>query len=168
MSNQNGRDARAAQEAARSIIEGGGELQVLLPIPPKVLHPNARSPWQGKLRERKSHRQLSGDSAAAQVLERYGTRPRFERAVIRLHYVLPWPKNGQRQPHDPDNLIAWAKTAIDALQDAGILADDRQVIYMPPSQEWLERDDIRPPRLTVRVWKQISGRCPFCAAEQGS
>ena len=153
--------ARAAQQAARAIIEAGGELQVLLPVPPKTLHPNGRAPWAAKMRERKNYREQAAGTAAAQVLERYGYRPRFAETVIELFYNLPWPRNGQRQPHDPDNLIAWAKTAIDALQDAGVLSDDRHAIYLPPHQEWLESGSVQPANLhvVVRKWQ---GGCPIC------
>lgn len=155
-------DPRARQQAARRILEQGGELQVTLPVPPKILHPNARGHWAGAMKEKKRHRQQAGDTAAAQVLERYGTRPRFERAIVGLHYVLQAPQRGGNQPHDPDNLIAWAKASIDALTDAGILADDRQIVYLPPSQEWLPAGAIDPPRLQVTVCHWSDQRCPFC------
>ena len=155
--------ARNEQRVAMQIIEGGGELTVQVPVPPKTLHPNGRAPWIAKAKDLKKFRQQAGDTAAGQVLQRYGGRPQFERAVIRLSYRLPAPRGGGIKPHDPDNLIAWAKGAIDALQDAGILADDRHVIYLPPSQSWTARDGTTDlPRLEIGVRKWEEDRCPFC------
>lgn len=153
---------REQQRVAREIFEGGGDLSLELPVPPKSLHPNARAPWQARARDRKQYRQLAGDMAAAQMLEAIGTRPNLRQAVIGLHYVLPWPRNGQLQTHDPDNLIAWGKTAIDALQDAGLLADDREVVYTPPGQEHRTREAIRPPALRVAVRSWDATTCPLC------
>lgn len=122
---------------------------VQIPLPPKPLHPNARAGWQAKHRNRSKYRQQAADLAWRAVAEQcQGDRPKLERATIRLTYFFGAPrKGGRRQKQDPDNLIAWAKTAIDSLQDAGILADDRELIYLPPRQD---ADEVRP-RLEITV-----------------
>lgn len=57
-------------------------------------------------------------------------------ASIQLRYLFPTPTKGGTQRHDPDNLISFAKASVDGLQDGGILTDDRDVIYLPPTQEF--------------------------------
>jgi Holliday junction resolvase RusA-like endonuclease len=107
------------------------EIRIELELPPYLLHPNARSGWAARHRVRQKYRKDCGELAffACQ------SRPRLKSCDIRLVYQFgPPKKGGTRHQHDPDNLIAWAKTAIDSLQDAGILADDRLVRYLPPEQ----------------------------------
>lgn len=136
------------------------KIKIVLGLPPKTLHPNARVGWQGRMRDRVQYRKSSAELA-------WGYRSELPqgpltRAQVRLRFVHPRPLRGQ-QPHDPDNLIAWAKTAIDSLQDAGILTDDRHLTYLPPEQAWLPTDDITdPPRLEITLYPEDPNRCPWC------
>ena len=70
----------------------------------------------------------------------HGRRTNWTEAVVKLRFILGKPKTGRRQEHDPDNLIAWAKVAMDAMQDGGVLADDRKITYLPPEQFLGEHD----------------------------
>jgi hypothetical protein len=63
-------------------------------------------------------------------------------ASIRLRYLFPAPLKGGIQRHDPDNLVSLAKASIDGLQDGGILTDDREVIYLPPTQKFAKKTHI--------------------------
>lgn len=114
-----------------------------LPLPPRELHPNARASWQAKHRAKSAYRKRCGDDVFLQLQ----VRPCLHAAAISLVYWTAAGKRGGWKEHDPDNLIAWAKTAIDSLQDAGVLADDRRVRYEHPVQG---RDDQRP-RLVIVI-----------------
>lgn len=96
---------------------------VQLPLPPRVLSPNARPHYMTKARAVKRTRQSTCMIARAAT----ESRPLWKRATIQLAYTFA--RKGRR---DPDNLIAWAKANIDGLRDAGILADDDAVAYLPP------------------------------------
>jgi hypothetical protein len=139
-----------------------------LPLPPKVLHPNASATWVARLAQRKRYRKAAGELAWVQMQEqRAAGRPQLDRAVIGLEYRLPRPARGGLQTHDPDNLIAWAKTAIDAMQDAGILADDRHVFYSPPQQRFVSQEDsqdliVAAGELILTITNAESHRCPLC------
>lgn len=120
---------------------------VRLDLPPIELHPNARAGWQARHRVRSSYRKAAAAAAFADAAA--AGHPQWRRVSLRLHFVFGPPKRGgQRKPHDPDNLIAWAKPAIDALTDGKVIADDREVVYLPPWQS-LDRDG--PPCLEITV-----------------
>lgn len=61
-------------------------------------------------------------------------------ATIQLRYFV-------KRRNDPDNLIAWAKVAIDSLKVARVLADDDRVSY-PPVEQFVDRDN---PRLELVI-----------------
>lgn len=96
---------------------------VYVALPPAVLHPNARFSWRKKIGPRKKYRQSCG-------LRAYGAsgglRPRWKRATCHLCYY-----RASKRPMDRDNLLAWAKSAIDALQDAGIIENDKGLTFLP-------------------------------------
>ena len=72
----------------------------------------------------------------------HSLRPRYSTALLTLHYHTT---SGRNQ--DNDNLVAWAKCAIDGLVDAGILEDDKHVRYADPI---VSKDSARP-RLEILV-----------------
>lgn len=113
---------------------------VELPYPPRALHPNERKSWRARIKPKKDYRSSAAELAAVVRIE-HGCKP-LQQATLRLDFYHP-----RNRKHDPDNLIAWAKTAIDALQDARLLANDRDVVYLPPRQ-LLDRDR---PRLEVAI-----------------
>lgn len=135
-----------------------------LDLPPWALHPNARMNWQQRSGARSRYRKTSGELAFAWALENYGCRPRFRSAILELAFEIPRPTRGRAQRHDPDNLIAWAKAAIDAMTDGGILADDRDVVYLPPLQT-LGTDA---GRLGISVREYEPEVCPLCGKQRNN
>ena len=83
-----------------------------LPLPPKVLHPNARPHWRAKAAATKRARWAAKLVAAS-------VRPAVPlvRAGYELDFRLP-------RKRDDDNLISWCKAYFDGLVDGGVLADD--------------------------------------------
>jgi len=136
---------------------------LIIDLPPREAHPNARKTWQARARTVARYRKSAGELVFAFAFEQFGRRPRFARAIIGLRFRFPKPRFGRAQFHDPDNLLAWAKSAIDALTDGGLLADDRSIVYLPPEQE-LSADDVGQLLITVRPI--VDGTCPFCGAAQ--
>jgi len=63
-------------------------------------------------------------------------------AAVQLFYWFS--RDGKR---DPDNLLAWAKSAIDGVRMAGLFQDDDQIIYLPVKYK-KDKDN---PRLEVRI-----------------
>jgi Holliday junction resolvase RusA-like endonuclease len=103
-------------------------ITIELPMPPKQLHPNARSHWRAKLKPKAQQRQQA--YLAALDALRGAVSPRWESAKIHATYWL----GSRGKKHDADNLIAWLKATVDGLQDAGILADDSGLTWLPPDQ----------------------------------
>ena len=97
---------------------------VEIPIPPPQLKPNARVHYMAKAKATKKHRAVVGMLAlAARPLHH---KP-FAACSIRAEFYFK-----QRRRRDPDNLIAWLKSAFDGLRDAGIIVDDWRVTHEPP------------------------------------
>lgn len=122
---------------------------VHLPLPPKECDPNQRPHWRRKAEAVKNYRLLAGQLAWADSAKQLGddSRPKIRHAQIQLRYFLE-PSKGR----DPDNLIAWAKSAIDSLSDAGILGGDRRVVYLPPIQEAAVNKTLHDcPRLIIEI-----------------
>jgi Holliday junction resolvase RusA-like endonuclease len=131
---------------------------LIIDLPPRELHPNARAHWRAQAKAKGSYRPRSAELLWAQLHERDVDAPLWVRAIIQLDFYHP------RGPfQDPDNALAWAKTAIDAMQDAKILADDREIIYLPPGQFI---DKLRP-RLEIGVRELVPMRCPLCGGRNG-
>ncbi len=104
-------------------------------MPPKCLHPNSRASW----RERAAKKSLYSQDAKLVVCnyidKHFKEPPQWKEVVLSLTFIFgKHLGRGRRQRHDPDNLIAWAKTPVDALTRGGLLEDDRSIIYLPPQQ----------------------------------
>lgn len=99
-----------------------GPVTLELPMPPKVLRPNARASWQARLKAKKKARQECG------LLARIN-RPRvpFKRATLHATFYI-------RNRADDDNLISWLKYYLDGLQDGGVIENDRGLTILAPSQ----------------------------------
>lgn len=129
--------------------KGRRRVVVRLPLPPKECDPNQRPHWRRKAEAIKNYRLLAGQLAWADSAAQLGddSRPKIRRAQIQLRYFLEHARG-----HDGDNLISWAKAAIDSLSDAGILDGDRRVIYLPPTQEKAESQSLQDgPRLVIEI-----------------
>ncbi len=84
-----------------------------LPWPRPPLNHNQRPSWRKKARLTKEIRE------AAAWLAKAAKIPASDRIVVRLHYAP-----GRNGRHDPMNLTATSKPAIDGLVDAGVVVDD--------------------------------------------
>lgn len=105
------------------------QIAVRLPLPPEALSPNWGS-W-GKRRfirskAIKSYRSRAADEAKVAML-RAGMRGCFRQAVVQ---IFAWYALGRRR--DKDNLIASLKSGFDGLADAGVVANDADMTYLPP------------------------------------
>lgn len=100
-------------------------MTIELPLPPKAVHPNARSHWAAKARAKKQQR--SDATTAALAALNGARRPRWGQAEVHATFYLA-------RKTDPDNLIAWMKASLDGLQDAGIIANDNDLMHLSPAQ----------------------------------
>lgn len=104
-------------------------MKVTVPIPPRGLSPNSRVHWSRKATLTKKYRTecfLAASYAVNHGPEAMKPRPEWESATIWIF----WFHRTKNRP-DPDNAKATLKAAIDAIVDAGILADDKHVTYPP-------------------------------------
>lgn len=98
--------------------------------PPRELSPNARIHWRPRVRIKNEWAKL-WRYAALDAMGAAGTAIRFEGPVrLRVTYL----KGKGAQSHDLDNLTAILKGGIDALQEAGLLANDRQIVGIEVEQ----------------------------------
>lgn len=106
-----------------------GANQVLLPWPPKVLSPNARSHWATKSKAAKAYRyRCFLEAKAVRLAAPVG------RVLLSLEFVPP-----NRQRRDDDNLLAAFKAGRDGLADA-LGVDDSLFV----SQVRLMTDEVCP------------------------
>ncbi len=116
-------------------------IRVILPLPPRMLRPNARpSCWQARARAVKQYRR---DAYYAARKANGHARPLLEQATVHAFYY----HRDKRGILDPDNALATLKAAIDGLVDAGLLAGDREVTYLPVVQ----LVDRKEPRVELEV-----------------
>lgn len=88
-------------------------IELFLPLPPAILHPNSRPHWAAKAKATREARRLAFIEARAAYRQR---RPM---AVPRLSFTFILARQ-----RDNDGLVAWVKAYIDGLQDAGVFAND--------------------------------------------
>lgn len=91
-------------------------LRFSLPLPPKVLSPNARCHWAVKSRAVKGYRFAAKAIASA---ARDASDTPFPEADVLCVFRFK-----DRRRRDRDNLLASLKAAFDGIADAGIVADD--------------------------------------------
>lgn len=115
---------------------------VTLPLPPQSLHPNKRENRFRKNNDRKHYREECIFLARTGMIDKFNDSLQLSRAEIQTVWYFK-----QNQKHDPDNLIAWAKSIFDSLTIAGILSDDNDVIHLPPCQ----KKDAGNPRVEIVV-----------------
>lgn len=123
-------------------------MKIECPLPPKILHPNSNPHYQSKANAVKKQRKASGEFAWLAAREM--AEP-LTRAFVTLHFHLPLARRGAKKRfHDPDNLIAWAKSTFDGLVDGGVFTDDKELVHLPPTQ--CHVDDLKT-KLVVEVTK---------------
>lgn len=104
-------------------------IRIELPLPPKVLHPNSNKPITrgGMIGLNKAKKKARLDAGyAARKAARETTR--WERATIKAYFSFA---RVTGRGHDQDNLIAWLKHYVDGIVDAGIIADDSGLTWLP-------------------------------------
>ena len=111
-----------------------------LPLPPPELQPNARIVWQAKARLTKQRRNTV---AALTTLTRLVPREPLTRALVAFTIIRP-----TKRTIDPDNALAWFKSTIDGMTDAGLFADDKELQYAPVEQR---KELGEPAKLVVRI-----------------
>ena len=103
-------------------------IELYLPFPSRQLHPNGRPPnWAVRSRLVSERRALVKDLAT--IAEVVPSEP-LQSATVD---VLLLNKTARKQ--DADNALAWLKSTIDGLVDAGIFADDNELTYKPVRQD---------------------------------
>jgi Holliday junction resolvase RusA-like endonuclease len=127
-------------------------LEVVLPLPDKKLSPNARPHYMALHKAKKKARFIS-KAETLDALHRYYRefglpfkKPLLETAEIKRVFFF---KVNRRR--DPDNLDASTKAYIDGLRDAGLLADDDKITYLPTEVNI----DKERPRLVLKVWDNV-------------
>ena len=93
-----------------------------IPLPPRMLSPNARGHWAKKSRAVKAYRE-AGKIGCLCGMGR--TRPRYERIEIEYDFYLRRiPGADCYYPRDEDNARSAMKPAQDGFVDAGIVVSD--------------------------------------------
>lgn len=111
-------------------------------LPPKACSPNWRGHWAQRYKATKSFR----DAVCICALENsHLTRPLYDKAELSITIVI----RDCRGYKDPDNALACLKPAIDGLQDAGIIQNDRNLKIRLPIV--FEVDKKRAPLLILEV-----------------
>ena len=108
-------------------------ITVTIGIPHRALSPNGRAHWRTKAKYRKAQREASHMMAALSldltVYAGWPNPPKWPAATIAVQW---FGKTANVLRMDADNAIGSLKGAIDGLADAGLLADDRGVTWLPP------------------------------------
>ena len=100
------------------------QVSIKLEMPHRFLSPNSRCHWAYKAREKKHQRM----SAQIYIRQELGAvpEPKWETASVQITVTPPY-----RRRRDKDNLLASLKAAFDGAQDAGLIADDSGLTYLP-------------------------------------
>lgn len=119
------------------------EITITLPVPPEQLTGNGRYHRMGKARLTKECREQAKADAQWTLMAKRLKSPMWVRAKVRAVWYLGY----RCRQLDQQNAIHGLKAYIDGLQDAGILKDDRGVVWEPV--EW--QRDRRRPRVEITV-----------------
>lgn len=108
-----------------------------VPTPPKVLRPNSIKAHRWKSQPRKMYRLVVAKLCSEQI---GGEKPMLKHVRMDTTWTFKL-----KRGHDMNNLTCWFKAGIDALQDAGLIQDDRYLIPMPPRivfDKTIEKDTV--------------------------
>lgn len=139
------------EEAQRGILS---RVVVTVPLMHKSLSPNARCHWATKARAVKLARSHAKASAMLFLYDwgrENGGRclpPRWEKAGIRATFYL---RDRRGMDADADNRIASLKAAIDGTADAGVIENDRGLVWASPPIE--HAIDAKRPRVVIEVFR---------------
>jgi crossover junction endodeoxyribonuclease RusA len=100
------------------------QVSIKLEMPHQHLSPNSRCHWAQKSKAKKGQRM----SAHIYIRQELGPlpEPKWETANVQITVTPP-----DRRRRDKDNLLASLKAAFDGAQDAGLIADDSGLTYLP-------------------------------------
>lgn len=134
-----------AEIPQRSARPAGGRLQapairIVLPLPPRVLWPNARPHWAARARAVKAYRSRARVETLLAMHRARLDRPRWPAAVEQTSFYFH-----DRRNRDRDNCLAAMKSAFDGIADAGLVANDHGLTHLPV------RVDVDPARPRVEV-----------------
>jgi Holliday junction resolvase RusA-like endonuclease len=104
---------------------------VRLELPHAALNPNktvgTRGSRMAKAARIKEYREHACQMAYVGVGESGIAQFGWNNAVI----SVLWQNEVKNRRPDPDNALAYLKPAFDGLSDSGVLADDRNIVYLP-------------------------------------
>lgn len=107
-------------------------ITINLDMPHKHLSPNSRCHWAQKSKAKKDqrgharYRILRALNEIAPVNARFREWTPWKTANVEITVTPP-----DRRRRDKDNLLASLKAAFDGAQDAGLIADDSGLTYLP-------------------------------------
>jgi len=143
------------------MIEDRGVTLTIPWVPPSNMLPNAVTSTRTGSRHR---RQLRRDAATMLRSEMVRTTwPEMMRGPTHCRITVAWGREMTkgatgvvrwRQRADPDNLLAACKGLIDALQDVGLIGNDRDLIHAPAEQV---RDPEGRGYTVVSLWQEVAG-----------
>lgn len=125
-------------------------LLVHCPLPPRVLHPNARPHWAERARVAAQYR---SDVAAYLKAALAGRSLQFARAWLDLEYVF-----ASNRRRDDDGLAAFWKNGRDAIVDCGIVPDDSTEYLCMRRLTWRRVQPGEPPGVIVTIEEVRDGR----------
>lgn len=109
------------------------KIVITLPLPPEEIHPNKRT------RNHKYHGVLVKETRGDAHLIARGRRPQscpWKTAELQATFYMP-------RKRDEDGLIAWLKSTIDGITDAGIIVNDSGFRIVPVRQVTGKREKRR-------------------------
>jgi hypothetical protein len=111
-------------------------IRVVLPLPPKALHPNARVHWRVKYKATREYRRAAYFAAWAALGRPQGLNPigpMWESATVQIVFYAP-----DKRKRDADGILSSLKSALDGLAapthngiGAGIIANDSGFSFLP-------------------------------------
>lgn len=99
---------------------------ITLPLPDKVLSPNARCHWAVKSKATRSLRELSKWSTFAETSKLGGMKKSWRTATVQARFYFR-----DKRRRDTDNMLASLKAAFDGLKDSGLIVDDSGLTHLP-------------------------------------
>lgn len=109
-------------------------LTITIPLPPRILSPNARPHHMAKARKVKEYRGRAYLAVLTEVPGGY--KPRWKSALC----SVTWYAKTATHP-DGDNALASLKAAFDGFTDAGLFSDDRGLTHAPVK---FDKDKLNP------------------------
>ena len=133
------------------------QITIELPLPPGALAPNRRPHWRQKAHAIGQYRgaarivALSKMNACVRIPA--GSEFPWSNASARV----VWNHSGQ-QP-DRDNALASLKAAFDGIADAGVIANDRELVHLPMTMIKVDRGN---EGVLIFVERCGESACPLC------